>query len=180
MQLLEQFKRNLNDFLLENHMSETDLKIYLDDMSKNRAETRIKDKVNQHTYLEGRCFVKKLDGKGTMFPPMHRYYKVLSARSSNEYRLECLIFDEHPTYWFEYQTTKCAGDYYLGSFEFESFIVDSIMANEIEMMREIPTKEFNEAAKHYLEELLNLKFVNEHYRFGNKFPIDTDWPTAIK
>ena len=176
---MKNFETNLNDFLLENHMTESDLRCYLESISKNRAKERMEDQVKKNKHLEGKFFVKQLDGKGTMFPPMNRYYKVLSARSENEYRVECLIFNEHPTYWFQYQSTKVGnpGDYYLGRFEFESFSIDSIMASEFDVLREISTKEFNEAANKYLKELLTLNFVNEHYRMGGKFPSDNDWPT---
>jgi hypothetical protein len=93
-----------------------------------------------------------------------------------------LIFDEHPTYWFDYQAHKAnfAGDYYLGHFEFQSFHTDSIMVTTLQSMTEISPEEFEIYAYNYSKELLNTEWLPDHYRYGGKLPTDPDWPEKEK
>ena len=42
-------------------------------------------------------------------------------------------------------------------------------------MEEITNDEYNTAARKYTDELLELKWSADHYRFGGKLPTDLDW-----
>lgn len=169
--------------IAEKHgISTEDILYQLKHEQRLKYETEMAEKVKDNKNLIGRYFYAEIEPRHTMFPKMKRFYKVLSARSENEYRVECLIFNEHPAYWFEYQAHKAgfAGDYYLGHFEFNSFTVDSIMANSFKMMTEITKEEFDEHARQYLEEMLEMNWVADHYRYGGKLPNDPDWPQREK
>lgn len=143
---------------------------------KNRHE-EIVNECKSHIPLINKCFLRKANPHN-MFPEMNRYFKVISEQSDNEYRVECLVFDEHPTYWFSYQSSKVGlpGDYYLGSFEFESINTEDIMVSSLKSMTQISLEEYNEAMRKYIEELITLPWYAEHYRFGGKMPTDPDWP----
>lgn len=170
------FEKQLEEFLVKTNLTTDQLKYKLDQKSKVLADNKIKESVKSHKYLEGRCFVRSY--KSDLFPKMNRYYKVLTAQADNEFRVECLVFDERPTYWFDYKTQfngSSPGDYFLGHFDFDSFFTDSVMIDELLKMKEITIEEYNEAANKYLKELLDLKFVAEHYRFGEVWPTDKDW-----
>ena len=53
---------------------------------------------------------------------------MISERSDDSLSVSCLIFDEKPHYWFEYQAHKLhmTGDYHLGYFEFCPIWIDSV------------------------------------------------------
>ena len=178
-------KELLNEInkLAENFgISTEDILYQLKHEQRLKYETEMAEKVEHNKNLTDRYFYTEVEPMHTMFPKMKRFYHVLSARSENEYRVECLMFNEHPAYWFEYQAHKAdfAGDYYLGHFEFESFTVDSIMANSFSHMTEITKEEFDEHARRYLGEMLEMKWVADHYRYGGKLPSDPDWPQTEK
>ena len=104
-----------------------------------------------------------------MFPQMCRYYYVISARSHSQYEVEALYFDEHPTYWFNEKTRI------LGEYDFYSFEVKSISYNLIKSFKEISESEFLAAAKSYFNEMLLMKWPEDHWRWSNKLPNDPEW-----
>ena len=173
----KKMQTELNDFLVRHGMSRNDLSAYLKDMSKQDYEKRMQMQVEKNSDLVGRFFVHKVSHP--MFPEMNRYYRVVSNRCENEYRVSCLAFDEHPTYWFRYRSSKIGqpGDYYLGHYEFESFDVECMMADDIRSMCEITSVEYQKAAEAYLHELMEMQFPADHYRAGNKLPSDPSWET---
>ena len=132
--------------------------------------------------LVGRCFYR-YESPG-LFPKMKKYYKIISYQSTNEYRVECLTFYEHPTYWFNYKShlAQQPGDYYLGSFDFSTFRVEDEMARYFlnEDFIEISLDEYNEAIISHAKELVEMPWCANHYRYGNKLPTDPDWPQEDK
>ena len=118
-----------------------------------------------------------------MFPEMYKYYKVISERSSNEFRMEALTFTEHPTYWFNYQHLHnynySLGDYYNGKFGFTSIEVEdypffcySASGGGINFLTEISLEEYNQALDSYIQELKEIKWNPDHCRCGGKFVTD--------
>ena len=147
---------------------------------KNNHEEII-NKCKSHIPLINKCFLRKTKPHN-MFPEMNRYIKVISEQSINECHVECLVFDEHPTYWFSYQSSMVGypGDYYLGSFDFKSINTEDILVSSLESMTQISLEEYNDAIRKYVEELITLPWYAEHYRFGGKMPTDPDWPKENK
>lgn len=168
-------KEKIRHFVTVNDIQYNDVLSFLTDESVQEQSRMCKIRACKNTDLVGRYF--KTPHKKSLFPVMYRYYKILSYRSENEYRVECLIFDEHPVYWFNSRLHKLPqpGNGFLGRFDFDSFITDSIMAKDIRNMQEITEEEFNGAARKYLEELLELKWTPNHNRFGNRLPSDDGW-----
>jgi hypothetical protein len=102
---------------------------------------------------------------------MNRYYKVISERANNEYRVSCLIFDEYPWYWFDEGVVY----YHMGDFDFRGINTDSIMINKLEGYEEIPEEEYNLAMHNYVQELCDLKWFANHKRCGGIMPYEENW-----
>jgi hypothetical protein len=49
------------------------------------------------------------------------------------------------------------------------------MAKDIRSYTEISKEEFDSYAKNYLDELLNLEWLEDHYRWGGVSPQDEEW-----
>ena len=163
-------------------------------MSEIRQQTRVKEEekmraaVAEHIGLVGKCFKARTKPHSGLFPEMWRYYKIINARAKNEYRVSALRFDEYPTYWFEYQASKIgrAGDYYFGSYDFDSIIVEDFpfycydlkgegFIKVGDRLTEISLAEYNTAMILYIDRLQEMEWPADHYRFGNKKPGDPDW-----
>ena len=140
-------------------------------------ESKIIEAVENNEYLVNRCFYKVMSDGEFKFPKMRHFYKVISARSVHEQKVECLVFEEHPTYWFEYQKHKTdfPGDLYLGHFDFKSFEVRSIPVSFFEDATEISNEEFNECLMTYAKELTELRWITNHSRYGEVLPNDARW-----
>lgn len=154
-----------------------------------KALSKLKATVESHKSYVGKCYRRRVQPDNGMFPEMWRYMKVLSERSSNEYRMETLIFDEHPVYWFEHKSSKMdrIGYNYLGEFDFEGLRVEDYpffcytprtggKQMEIDLLEEIAPGEYNRAMNQYIMELQELVWYPDHWRFGGKLPSDPKWP----
>lgn len=141
-----------------------------------KKEKKVKQLVESRRDMVGKCFKKRM--KPIMFPEMYKYYKIVSERGENDYRFSVLTFYEHPYYWFDYQShmIELSGNYYFGEFDFDSFTVESMMHNSFDKTEEISSEEFADAMRKYTEELIELPWYADHYRFGNKLPTDEGWP----
>lgn len=166
---LKQFAEENNTTLLQIEQI-----IKQQDIEERNEKYREQYKMNQ-IYL-GRYFKRKINPHYGMFPEMDRFYKVISYRTLDYREVECLVFDEHPTYWFEFsEYPNFHSKYYVGEFEFDSFIVEDIDVNALKDMKEIKEGEWLYQAHAYLNEMLDMKWVEDHYRYGGKLPSDMDW-----
>ena len=168
----------------------------LDDlMQKIKHQIRIKEEekmqavVANHAELVGKCFKIRIKPHSGMFPEMWRYYKIISVRAENEYHVSVLRFDEYPTYWFDYKTSKInrAGDYYFGHYDFDSIIVEDFPFYCCDLhgkdkigdrLTEISFSEYNTAMILYINRLQEMKWPADHCRFGGKKPGDLDWESV--
>lgn len=173
----EKLRGALEAFMTEYNVDSGELDFLIRHMSRIEGDKKIRDKVHQNEALVGKCFLLSNVQINKMFPPMNRYGKVLSARSKNEFRVECLVFNEHPVYWFDYHASKIGrpGDYYLGSFDFQAVWVESLMVRDVEHAKEISLDDFNSAFRQYTEELLQTEWYVDHYRCGGVMPSDVNW-----
>jgi len=157
----------------------------LKEQERQQNDEIIKKIVNDHSGYVGKCYYKFVKPHGGMFPEMKKYYKVISERASNEYRLSALTFYEHPFYWFNYQSHRIGlpGDWFLGKFDFHGIEVEDFGAfcfgsNNIEKINDlvsITIKEYNLAMDEYIKELQSMDWVADHYKYGDKLPSDPDW-----
>lgn len=146
-----------------------------------KQEKKMVQRIKENAVLVGKCFRIKNISEASKFPDMYHYFKVISNRASNQFRVSVLTFKEYPTYWFDYQTHRFApeaGDYINGSFVFSGIKINSILASTLSGMEEIPEKEFNKKMLEYTERLLKLQFYADHWRFGNVLPEDEKWTEA--
>ena len=173
----DELRGELEAFMTQHNIDSGELDFLIRQMSRVDGDKKIREKVQQNEALDGKCFLLPNVQMNKMFPPMNRYGKVLSARSENEFRVECLVFDEHPVYWFDYHASKIGrpGDYYLGSFDFQAIWVESLMARDVERAEEISLHEFDSEFRRYTEELLQTKWYADHYRWGGVMPSDANW-----
>ena len=108
---------------------------------------------------------------------MYRYYRVVSERSYNENTVSCLIFDEFPYYWFNYQShlNHQKGDYFLGVFDFEPILVDCISIDDLQIMEEVDLDTYEYEFHRMMYAIDDMPWVADHYRFGGKLPFDKGW-----
>ena len=137
---------------------------------KIRQEEEYRKKVAEYTSLVGRCFKTCAPLDKTK---CHKYYKIISARSSTECRISALSFDEHPVYHFYHQISKSslAGDGYFGKYDFNGIKIEDFpfycnsyrfKNNNVLLtgtnLQEISLQEFNIAMNNYINELQNMSF----------------------
>ena len=139
-------KYNINAKDLANRVN-TEVEKSKDDQLKERA---LKNKK-----LVGKCFVEETKSKYDNGIKLKRFLKVISYQSLNENRVECLVFEEYPTYTFKYQTHLLPqpGDYFLGFYNFISFEISSFFASDFKNMKEISLEEYNKALMGYAQKL---------------------------
>ena len=168
----------INEIITNPNISIPELINSIKQIQRKQSEDEIKSFLSNSPWVPPRCFRRKIEPKHGTFPPCYRYYKIISTRSINIYHVECLIFNEVPTYWFEYNSSKIgmSGDHYLGHFDFNSFFTDSISTNLLKEAEEITEEEYWIAAKDYLANLKSLTWYCDHYRMGGKMPTDPSWP----
>lgn len=143
------------------------------------ADQRYKDfAAEKEAKFVGKCYKRNFKLKGSLFPKMYKYYKVLNFRySGNQNMPEMLTFCEYPTYWFEYQAHLAgqAGDYFLGVTDFDGIQVEEIPFADGGSFTEISPEEYKEAMMKYTERLADLKFTTEHWRAGGVLPGEDKW-----
>lgn len=166
---LVDFAERLHDLMEEYGISASEAESMLHRVSREDAHQRIIAECEENQAYVGRFFVNK-NYRSDMAPVMKRFYKVISARSSSRGCVECLVVDEHPSYWFNYQDHKLGlpGDYYLGTFEFESIHVESVPLRDLLDLKEITSEEYTRAMIGYTTELLDAEWPCEHLRLGRK------------
>lgn len=163
---------------------------YTNRMIAEERHGRVINSVEDNAYLVGKCFKMEVRPYNRLFPSMWKYLKVVSNRAENEYRVTCLVFDEHPWYWFNYNSDRFAynNDYYEGAFDFDGIYVEDIMVESPDtflpaLLRdyiEISQTEYRIAYERYCEELINLKWEADHNRSGGILPIDEKWKAEAK
>lgn len=166
-----------------------DIQRKIKEQTREKEEERMQAVVAEHTVLVGKCFKTRVKPHSGMFPEMWRYYKIISARADNEYRIFALKFDEYPTYWFNYHSSKVgrAGDFYFGNYDFDGITVDDFpyYCHDLksdtpeaiygDRLIEISLEEYNTAMNWYIKRLQVMEWPADHYRWGNRKPGDPDW-----
>ncbi len=177
------FLKDLEELCGNYGIKKEDIAQRIENEKTREEEKEIRDKVVENRYLVGKAFRKKVKPDHGLFPKMYRYYKVVSERSDYSGSVSCLIFDEIPHYWFEYQAHKLhmTGDYHLGSFEFDPIWVDSIRVKNtilekgLEDLEEVDAALFDSKMDKLVARIKEMKWEPDHYRFGGKLPTDEDW-----
>ena len=147
--------------------------ILAEEITKEKNE-KIHEACEKNAELEGKCFVRRENPAWReSFPEMNVYYKVISSRSEYENCVQCLAFEEHPCYWFDYKAGNGPGAYYTGTFDFLSFCIEDIQIDKLK--KEISEEEYNEAMYQYMFELIEMKWVPDHNRQTGILPSDAEW-----
>lgn len=173
----ENVLENFKVFCVENNVAPNNISWLLKKSEIDTENQKIRQKVSENDVYVGRCFKKKVKPYHEMFPEMWRYYKVVSSRASTHHSVSCLIFDEVPWYFFDYQHQRqnLAGNYYMGEFDFRGIWTDSILKNKIDTYTEIEEDEYNIALHNYTQELIDMKWCADHWRSGGVLPSDDEW-----
>ena len=93
-----------------------------------------------------------------------RYYKIVSGYSENEFRVECLVFDEEPIAELKERWYERRG--YQGNFDwtFSKLHTESVMIKNIKKsygFEEISNEEWEEAFDRYCKKVKELKWEKE-------------------
>lgn len=163
---------------LLNKYSADDVRTAISKVIYNKDNEKLLREVKKHENLVGKCFKYK-------YQPPHfkekiwRYCKVISARAESEFRVQCLVFDERPLYWFSYKANNkfhiSPGDWFLGRFDFDSFVVEEVMTQELKYYTPIEESVYANAAFQYLCDTLKLQWVEDHTRLCNILPEQEGW-----
>lgn len=174
----DEFKTDIAEIKKKYNVNDSDVSQAFRRVIKDTEHKRIIQKAKENRKYVGKYYVMRTKPRSGMFPEMNRYYKIISCQSSNEYHVEALAFDEHPTYFFNYYSSMIGnpGDYFLGNFSFEGFNVEDIFVQTLLMStKEISEEEYWSAAEKYLSELREMPWYADHYRYGGKLPTDPGW-----
>lgn len=149
-----------------------------DESSKYEQQLR-KDVTSNKEYV-GKAYRKLVKPYHGMFPSMYRYFKVISERSDRVGSVSCLVFDQYPHYWFEYQAhmMPMRGDYYLGEFIFTPVWTDVIPVTELlnkADMVETDDFTFSLELERLAGRISSIEWTPDHYRMGGKLPGDVGW-----
>lgn len=136
--------------------------------SLKRHDAEIRKKTESHAGYVGKCYVKKVKPMSGAFPEMRKYYRVVSERADNEYRMTALTFTEKPLCSFRprFSKTGLPGDGYSGSFRFDGIQAEDVPffcfsfngGLEIDSMTEISEEEYFKALDAYVNEIKTMKW----------------------
>lgn len=154
-----ELKIRINEFLKDNNIELCELSGAIDSIQSEEIFEKAKNHIRDNKDLVGRCFVRNsVNINGRNLPKI--YYKVISARSENEYRVECLEFKEHPNTRFNKRLRMAFSscDKLFGSFGHTFFYIESEMAKDIRKYSEISEEEFRNVAQQFFNELMDSKW----------------------
>lgn len=150
----------------ENNTTPSDIQYMINKDERDHIDEVVKKKIDSYKYLIGKCYKTRKDN-------MWLYYKVISNRSNEITKVSCLIFAEHPRYYFCHNNWQLFSpeDKYEGYFEFDGIYIDDVMfeatSNQTCICRDlidISKEEYNTAFKNYCNELMELTWeINDGY-----------------
>lgn len=119
-----------------------------------RREKQDKKYADNQKYV-GKCYeLKTKNGK--------RYYKVVSVKGNNQFRVSCLVFDEKPTAKFSPLLQRAIPHHNNeGRIDFDGIYIEDVMIKKtfmcisIEDMTEITEGEWRYALQRYIDQLIN-------------------------
>ena len=128
---------------------------YCDEYFYNQRKEKQDEKYADNQQYVGKCYeLNTKKGK--------RYYKVISIKGSNQFRVSCLVFDEKPSAKFSPSISKIHLYHENeGLIDFESIDVESVMIKKtfmcvsIEDMTEISEGEWRYALQRYIDQLMD-------------------------
>ena len=120
------------------------------DKCKQEQEQEIISRYESHRHLIGNYYYHD-----------HAYYKVISIKANNEYRVSCLVFYENPSYNFTPLLHK-ARTYsdYEGTMCLDCIYVDDFLVSIIEGWQQISETEYRIAYEHFFNTLYGLEWDN--------------------
>lgn len=126
--------------------------------------------------LVGRCFRGTGFGDESdycvgMFPPMTRYFKVISGYCGTS-DVQVLTFDEYPTYWWR---NHYYDGYMTGNFDYNGINVDCVDVGDLNKCAEISREEFDNAMRGHVDRLLDLKWIRNHNDMGYIWPWEDEF-----
>ena len=128
---------------------------YCDNYFREKTTREQDEKYVKNSKYVGKCYVLNTkNGK--------RFYKVISVKSNNQFRISCLVFDENPSAKFHPLFQKAIPHHdNEGTIHFEGIYVEDIMIKKtfmcvaIEDMTEISEGEWRYALQRYINQLID-------------------------
>jgi hypothetical protein len=166
---------DIKELAIKHGLKCDDIARKIQSVSADDQHKEIIAKTAEHKDMVGKCF--KRIGHIPRFGDMNVYYRIISERACNEFRVSALAFCEQPVYWFSYQSSRASrpGDWFLGNFDFDSFCVVEVMADEFSPGEEISREEFDAAMLSYTKRLMDMPWIADHYRGTGILPTDPKW-----
>lgn len=129
------------------------LKNMIDDLAHQRQEDRIEQQIKLNE-----VYVNKYYRRIPVFDLHEKYYKIISAQATSEYKVAALAFTDIPILTFhtnyslnpELSYNSC-GKWELNSFTIENLLIESLSNKDL--YEEIDERVWNEAVKKHIEGL---------------------------
>ena len=115
---------------------------YCNNIKRINREKELNDKYAENAKLVGKCYRKN-----------NTFYKVVSVKSNNEYRISCLTFDEHPSAEFRKLLQLGWSHPNEGAIEFDGIYLSDPMVKDIINWDEISEESYNKYLDEYIASL---------------------------
>lgn len=146
----ENIQDSITNFMQDSNIDLDTLHKVVQQMCVEKANQKAVEVVEINAKLVGNCYYDYHN---------NIYIKVISARSTNQYRVECLVFEMPPKYYFKhhlYSVPYVVGNNYFGEFIFDSIYVDSILITDLEQFVPITLKDYNNILRRWVEYIINM------------------------
>lgn len=119
---------------------------YCNNIKRINREKELNDKYAENAKLVGKCYRRNMLGYNT-------FYKVVSVKSNNVYRISCLTFDEHPSAEFSKLLQLGWSHPNEGAIEFDGVYLSDPMVKDIIKWDEISEELYNKYLDEYIAAL---------------------------
>lgn len=143
----ENIQDNITKFIQDSNIDLDTLHKVVQQMCVEKSNQKAVKVVEINTKLVGNCYYDYHN---------NIYIKVISARSTSQYRVECLVFEMPPKYYFNPHLYSVVGNNYFGEFIFGSIYTDSILITDLDQFVPITLKDYNNSLRKWVEYLINI------------------------
>ncbi len=164
-------KEYIKQFLLENKISLSEVKIVLKAIMKDdRKKDILKNLEFKGQFVNSFYIMDAEDLWNT--DRIRKYAKIISASSDSPTEVSALCFYDSP--YYQFVETECNG---FGYFDFNGIWIEQISYDELHDadVIEISEEEYNNALDNFINNLKTTTWKYDHNLFYSKIPSDPDW-----
>lgn len=119
---------------------------YCNNIKRINREKELNNKYAENAKLVGKCYRRKMLG-------YNKFYKVVSIKSNNAYRISCLTFSEYPSAEFCSSLHFGCSHPNEGSIDFDGVYISDPMVKDIIKWDEISEELYNKYLDEYIAAL---------------------------